>query len=253
MMKRMSKHINFSSWKLLEPHWSDGLAERVSLIKHPFSNAIFVHPEFLPFPESSIATLSSTHSITSLEALNLPAAKHDLVLFSPFLQWTQDVPGMLLQARRALKEGGFFVGCFFGQDTLIEFKSVCAELDLKYTQGLHQRFLPTIHAKDAGMLMQRAGFASPTSDIEHLCFSVPSVECLVSNLRDSTLTNAKRNSHIPYIPTTRLPRNFMVEANQSYTRQYPHSSGGINVTVDLIFMCGWKQADLKTITNQTTS
>ncbi|MDP5012520.1 MAG: hypothetical protein NWQ29_02305, partial [Alphaproteobacteria bacterium] len=93
----------------------------------------------------------------------------------------------------------------------------------------------------------------PTSDIEHFCFSVPSVEYLVSNLRDSTLTNTKKNSHIPYLPTTRLPRNFMIEANQSYVRQYPHSSGGINVTIDLIFMCGWKQADLKAIANQTNS
>jgi hypothetical protein len=242
------RRVNFSSWQQLEPHWVDGLAERISLIKRPFINSIFAHPEFLPFPKSNFTTQSSTHHIASLETLNLPAGEHDLILFSPFLQWTQDVPGMLKQAHHALAEDGFFVACFFGQDTLIEFKSVCAELDLEYIQGLQQRFLPTIHAKDAGMLMQRAGFVSPTSDIEHLCFSVPSVQCLINNLRDSALTNVKGNPAIPYIPTTRLPQTFIGEAQQSYIRQYPHSTNGINVTVDLIFMCGWKQSDLKAVT-----
>ena len=248
MMKRMSKRINFDSWQELEQHWFDGLAERISLITSPFSNSIFVHPQFLPLPESKLNSQSSTHLITSLETLNLPTDTHDLILFSPFLQWTQDVPGMLKQAYHSLKEDGFFVACFFGQDTLIEFKSVCAELDLKHTEGLQQRFLPTIHALDAGMLMQRAGFSSPTSDIEHISFSVTSVENLVERLRDSGVNNAKKNLHQLYILTTMLPRAFLAEANYAYAEQYPHPSGGINVTIDLIFVCGWKQSDLKAIT-----
>ena len=240
--------INFNSWKQLEPHWVDGLAERVSLIKRPFSNPIFVHPEFLPLPQSEFISRSSLHAIASLETLNLPADTHDLILFSPFIQWTQDVPGILKQACLALPENGFFVGCFFGQDTLIEFKSVCAEIDLKHTQGLQQRFLPTIHAKDAGMLMQRAGFASPTADIEHFSFSVPSVYNLVKSLRDSCMNNAKAKLHQPHIPTTMLPFSFFTDANSAYAVQYPHPSGGISVTVDLIFMCGWKEPDLMAVT-----
>jgi hypothetical protein len=246
----IQRRINFSSWQQLEQHWVDGLSERVSLIRRVFSNSVFVHPEFLPLPQSEFISQRSLHTLTSNETLNLPAGIHDLILFSPFIQWTQDVPGMLKQAYMALAEDGFFVACFFGQDTLIEFKSICAELDLKHTQGLQHRFLPTIHAKDAGMLMQRARFASPTSDIEHLSFSVPSVENLVVKLRDSGVTNAKANLHQPYIPTTILPRTFLEEANSAYAAQYPHPAGGISVTVDLIFMCGWKQPALKAIANQ---
>lgn len=248
MTEKMSKRIDFHSWQQLEQHWVDGLVERVSLIRRVFSNSVFVHPEFLPLPSSEFTSQCSLIAITSLETLNLPTGVHDLILFSPFIQWTQDVPGILKQAYLALAEDGFFVACFFGQDTLIEFKSVCAELDLKYTQGLQQRFLPTIHAKDAGMLMQRAGFASPTSDIEHLSFSVPSVDNLVRSLRGSGVNNAKANVHQPYISTTMLPRSFLVDANSAYAVQHPHPLGGISVTVDLIFMCGWKQPDLKAVT-----
>jgi hypothetical protein len=250
-MDPQQKRLVYKTWNEFESHWVVGLADRLSLIKKVFHNPLFVYPGFLPLSElfQSQAELTHIpfHAIKSLEVLDLPAASHDLILFSPFLQWTQDVPGMLAQAYQALAEDGFFVACFFGQDTLIEFKAVCAALDLGYTQGLQQRFLPTIHTKDAGMLMQRAGFASPTADIEHLCFSVPTVESLLGRLRDSGVNNTKGNMHQTYIPTTLLPRAFLVEANCAYAALYPHLAGGLNVTVDLIFICGWKQSNLKAV------
>ena len=248
MKKRMLKRINFSTWQQFESHWVDGLVERISLVKRPFVNPILVHPKFLPFPKSQLVDPLLTHRLASLETLTISKNTHDLILFSPFLQWTKDVPGMLKQAYNSLTEGGLFVACFFGQDTLIEFKSVCAAYDIEHAQGLQQRFLPTIHTKDAGMLMQRAGFAGPTADIEHLSFSVTSVESLVEKLRDSGMNNSMAKvSCMPYIPTTMLQKTFLSAANHSYLTQYPHQSGGLNVSVDLIFICGWKQSDLKSI------
>jgi len=245
----------YASWKNLSTYWVDGLAERVSLIKQPFVRPILVHPEFLPFPEqvTNYPDLTSVqlHRTSNIEVLGLPAGAHDLILFSPFLQWTHDVPGMLAQAHHALPEGGFFVACFFGQDTLCEFKSVAAALDLEHTKGLQQRFLPTIHTKDAGMLMQRAGFESPTADIEHLVFSASSVEVLVDCLRDSALTNSKNNTPISHIQNRALPRTFLAEANRIYSAQYPHKTAGITITVDLIFMCGWKNSSLMRVGTQT--
>lgn len=240
----MLKRINFGSWRQLEPYWTDGLIERTSLIRRSFSNPILVYPDFLPALCCRNFQNTSVHTISSIEVLGLSSGKHDLILFAPFLQWTQDVPGMLKQAYQALANEGFFVACFFGQDTLIEFKSICAEFDLKYMQGMQQRFLPTIHAKDAGMLIQRAGFSSPTSDVEHLCFSLESVQELISKLRGSGLTNGKTNQHIQHLSTRSLPKHFSQEIQSSYIKQHPHSVSGINVSVDLIFMCGWKQNEL---------
>jgi hypothetical protein len=149
---------------------------------------------------------------------------------------------MLTQAYNMLIDGGFLAACFFGQDTLIEFKSVCATLDLQYTDTMQQRFLPTIHTKDAGMLMQRAGFSSSTADIEHLCFSASSVASLVESLRNSGFNNAKQNKISPYIPTPMMARTFLADASRIYEQDYPNAGGEINVTVDLIFMCGWKES-----------
>ena len=241
----MLKRINFDTWQELEPYWIDGLIERFSLIWRSFLRPVLVRSDSFPVLRSCKLDDVSVHTISSFEALDLPPGVHDLVLLTPFLQWTQDVPGILTQAYHALAEDGFFVACFFGQDTLIEFKSVCAELDLKYMKGLQQRFLPTIHTKDAAMLMQRAGFSSPTSDIEHLCFSLTSVDELVRKMRDSGLTNAKVTSHMPYLSTRSLPKCFYKEAQDCYIKKYPHSVTGINVSVDLIFMCGWKQSTVK--------
>ena len=232
------QRLTYQAWKELEPYWLDGLVERISIVTRPFASPILVHPSFLPLPDPLLSLDIQLHGINSLETLNIPTNMHDLILLSPFLQWTHDVPGVLAQAHHALAEGGFFVGCFFGQDTLVEFKSVCATLDFEQNQGLQQRFLPTIHTKDAGMLMQRAGFASPTADIEHLNFSVPSVAVLVEKLR---------NSGVNHIFTKRdkiamLPRSFCAKANDLYQTNYPHSAGGLDVTIELIYICGWKQA-----------
>ncbi|MES2252763.1 MAG: hypothetical protein V4482_03655 [Pseudomonadota bacterium] len=246
--------VTYATWNQLSTHWVDGLVERISLIKHPFSHPIIVHPGFLPFPEHVLRYPELTsipfHRTANLEVLDLIVGVHDLILFSPFLQWTHDVPGMLAQAHHLLAEGGFFVACFFGQDTLCELKAISAALDLEHTNGLQQRFLPTIHTKDAGMLMQRAGFESTTADVEHLIFAVPSVEVLVAHLRDSGLTNTKKNEHTSHIPNGALPRTFLAEANRAYSAQYPHKTTGLNVTVDLIFMCGWKNSSLKRVGTQ---
>jgi SAM-dependent methyltransferase len=240
MINVESKRITYQTWKYLESFWVDGLNERLSLINRTFLKPIMAHPALFPKPEKSHP--QAYHFLNNLDHLDLPDSSHDLILFSPFLQWTQDVPGMLKQAYRSLSENGFFAGCFFGQDTLIELKSVCANLDLMYSDSMQQRFLPTIHTKDAGMLMQRAGFVSPTADIERLSFSVSSVKNLVDCLRNSGFNNSKINGVGEYIPTRMFTHSFSKDSIELYTQKYPNKNGGIEVSVDLIFICGWKES-----------
>ncbi len=252
--------LTFNTWNTFIPHWVDGLAERASLIRRSFHAPILVHPTFLPIPPSERLSIllneplqSSppshkpipVHSLHDLETLSLHARnissppstnimQHDLILLSPFLQWTRDVPGMLVQIYQSLAEGGFFVGCFFGQDTLCEFKHVCADLDIHHHGGLCQRFLPMIHAKDAGALLQRAGFSCPTADIEHLTYHIPHVIDLIHALRNSGFNQTLITTH----PS--LPRTFLTDANKIYQSRYANTRG-LPVSIDLIFICGWKQ------------
>ncbi len=264
--------LTFNTWNALTPHWFDGLVERASLIRRSFDTPILVHPTFLPPPPSGRLSillnehspsshLSHTpipiHSLHDLETLCLHThnvssptptniTQHDLILLSPFLQWTRDVPGMLVQIYQSLAEGGFFVGCFFGQDTLCEFKHVCADLDIHHHGGLCQRFLPMIHTKDAGALLQRAGFSCPTADIEHLTYHIPHVNDLIHALRNSGFNHTLIRTH----PS--LPRTFLTDANKIYQSYYANTHG-LPVSIDLIFICGWKQTHQITFKKQRTT
>ncbi|MDP3371619.1 MAG: hypothetical protein Q8S21_01815 [Candidatus Paracaedibacteraceae bacterium] len=230
----------FQTWNALSTHWRTGLIDRASLINKRFKKPVYVQNKNYPlsnFPLCGNFNEPRIHSISNLEILDLKQNAHDLILLSPYLQWTHDVPGMLFQAYQALAEGGFFAACFFGQNTLYEFKSICAEIDLDHNKGLEQRFIPTIHTKDAAMLIQRAGFSCPTADIEHLTFNISSVKNLIIKLRNSNFNknNFSTNDKRP------LPRNFLNLANQLYKDQFSDLDQSLKVSVDLIFICGWKE------------
>lgn len=233
----------FTTWNKLNTFATNGLLDRVSLINRHFKSPLCVYNVNYPAPIFSLCELTNInlpklHALSNLELLDTEKNKHDLIMFSPFLQWTQDVPGMLRQAYNTLNDDGFFIACFFGQDTLCELKEVCARVDLQYNQGLVQRFIPMIHAKDAAMLMQRAGFQDSTSDVDHLIQSTSSIENLISKLRDSGFSQ-----HVTKT-TTLLPRTFYYEANKHYNEKFQVSKSDLRITIDLIFVCGWKNINI---------
>ena len=56
---------------------------------------------------------------------HLPFAENsiDAIMTSLSLHWVNDIPGTLIQARRALKPDGVFIGAMFGGDTLFELRT----------------------------------------------------------------------------------------------------------------------------------
>ncbi len=220
---------------------------------HPLADLeILALNSYAPSPSACPRADTLSRSISDLHEPPSKPMPHDLILLSPFLQWTRDVPGMLAQVYQSLAEDGFFIGCFFGQDTLSEFKHMCANLDIYHHGGLYQRFLPMIHAKDAGALLQRAGFSCPTADIEHLTYHVPHLTNLIHALRDSgfnhnpvtpSLSTSNPSAHPGATPTIPpfLPRTFFTDINMAYQSNYSNAHHSLTVSVDLIFICGWKQ------------
>ena len=56
------------------------------------------------------------------EALPFGQDEFDAIISSLSLHWVNDLPGALIQARRALKPDGVFLGAMFGGDTLYELR-----------------------------------------------------------------------------------------------------------------------------------
>ena len=69
-----------------------------------------------------------------------------------------------MQARRALRPDGLFLGALFGGETLAELRAALAEAEIATLGGLSPRVAPMGEIRDLGGLLQRAGFALPVAD-----------------------------------------------------------------------------------------
>ena len=84
-----------------------------------------------------------------------------------------DLPGTLLQIRRALKPDGLFLAVLFGLGTLDELRDCLIETEAELHGGASPRVSPFADARDAAGLLQRAGFALPVADVETVTVTYP--------------------------------------------------------------------------------
>ena len=104
-------------------------------------------------------TRSSCHS---------PLASFDLIVASLSLHWINDLPGALLQLRRALRPEGLLLASLPALGTLAELRSALTEAEAEMTGGVSPRVSPFPELRDCAHLLQRAGFALPVADVEDI-------------------------------------------------------------------------------------
>jgi len=84
------------------------------------------------------------------EALPFADASLDLVVSALALQSVDDLPGTLVQVRRALKPDGYFLAALLGGDSLTELRQSFATAEADLEGGVSPRVAPFIDARDAG-------------------------------------------------------------------------------------------------------
>lgn len=168
------------------------------------------------------------------EYLNAEENNFDLVKSSLAVHWVNDVVGLFLSAKRILREDGFFIANFFGGGTLNELKNIFGEAD---KNALSPRISPFIDVKDAGMLLQRAGFALPVVDSDKIEVTYEDIYGLMRHLKRMGENNAlvKRRKNF-------TPRSFFERADQLYKQKYADNEGRIIATYEVITVSGWKPA-----------
>jgi len=171
---------------------------------------IEIDPEVIPFQQNSL----------------------DLVLSIGPLMFTKDIPGVLKQWYAALKPGGIFMAAFFGEDSLKELKDCFFIAEEKLCIPHAFRFFPTIATKDAGMLMQRAGFHLPTADRTRYVLQVPNLNELLNTLKSLGGNILFERS------STALPKEFLKVVEDEYHKRYANEAR-LNVTIDIVCMTGW--------------
>ncbi len=80
------------------------------------------------------------------------------------LHWVNDLPGALVQIRRALKPDGLFIGAALGGRTLTELRQSLLAAEEEIRGGAANRVSPFMDVIDGAGLLQRTGFAMPVAD-----------------------------------------------------------------------------------------
>jgi len=158
----------------------------------------------------------------------------DLIVANLSLHWVNDLPGALIQLRRALRPDGFFLASLPALGTLGALRASLTEAEAALTGGASPHISPFPDLRDCASLLQRAGFALPVADGEEIKLLYADPLALLRDLRAAGETNAvaMRGRTVP-------PRALFPAALAAL----PQSEGRMEVKLNLAFMTGWGPAD----------
>jgi SAM-dependent methyltransferase len=233
---------------------ADDLAERLQIVLRQFDVALDLGTPGEAVRTAlvglrSISTIVATSAIPDLavrthqterlvvadeEALPFRDASLDLVVSALALQFVNDLPGALLQIRRALKPDGLFLAALLGGGTLTELRQAFAAAESDVEGGVSPRVAPFADLRDLGALLQRAGFALPVTDTDHLIVRYNTVFGLTHDLRRMGATNALLDRR-----RAPLKRATLMRMAEIYAQRFADADGRVRATFEIVWLSGW--------------
>jgi SAM-dependent methyltransferase len=223
-------------------------AERLSFVSRPFPRALDLgtpgaqiaaalqRPERFVVRAAPLAE-GATHVLSTVadeEALPFAPGSFDLVVSGLSLQWTNDLPGALVQIRGALAPDGLFLAALAGGQSLTELRTALTSAEAELTGGASPRVAPFADVRDLGGLLQRTGFALPVTDSEPIIVRYASMFALMRDLRGMGATNAlTERSRVP------LRRGVLLRAAEIYAERFTDADGRVRATFDIVWLSGW--------------
>jgi len=158
----------------------------------------------------------------------------DLIASALSLHLANDLPGALIQIRRALKPDGLFLAAVLGGATLQELRESFLQAEMEIEGGVSPRIAPMADIRDFGGLLQRAGFALPVVDSDLVTVTYASPLSLMQDLRAMGATNmmlARRK--------TPLRRAVLHRAVEIYHDRFGAANGRIRASFEILHLAGW--------------
>ncbi len=166
-----------------------------------------------------------------------PQPSHcDLITACLTLQTADDLRQELAAIYASLEQGGLFHGVLAGGQTLYELRTCLMEAEVALSGGASPRVHPLPDPETTGNYLVAAGFALPVVDQERVTLTYPDLFALMQDLRRYGFSNTLQARLRRF-----APRDLFTRAQDIYAARFPAPDGGIAVTVDLIFLHGWKE------------
>ncbi len=193
---------------LIEGELSQGLAARQS-----GGARLIMDEEWLPFADDNLNLIVS---VLGLHSVN-------------------DLPGVLVQVRRALTPDGLFIGTLFGGETLKELRGCLMESELEVRGGYGPRIAPFAEGPDLIDLLKRTGFSMPVVDSDRVEVSYEHPLRLLADLRAMGEGNVMIDR-----PRKGLNRAILQRMAELYFARFADAEGRVTATFEIITLSGWK-------------
>lgn len=158
----------------------------------------------------------------------------DLVVSGLSLQFTNDLPGVLLQVRQALKGDGLLLAALLGAGSLAEMREAFIIAETELYGGATPRVAPFADVRTLGSLLQRAGFALPVADVDTLTVTYAHPLALMQELKAMGASNA-------LVERSRRPmtRHLLARAAEVYAERFGTADGRVPATFEIVTLTGW--------------
>lgn len=211
------------------------LAERLSAVTRSFADAADIGTPSDALRRALAGRAGRLASVPlESDALPLGEASLDLAVSALALQFVNDLPGVLVQIRRALRPDGLFLAAMTGGDTLRELREAFAAAEEEIEGGASPRVAPFADVRELGALLQRAGFALPVTDVDRLVVRYATPFTLMADLRRMGATN-------PLVLRRRAPlrRATLRRMAEIYAARFADPDGRLRATFEVVWLSGW--------------
>lgn len=218
----------------------EDLADRLGAHMRNFADAVLIAPDVDRLP-LQVATASGTVTFQPVEAFAgaddfpaLPEGDFDLIVSLLHLQAVNDVPGHIARLRGRLRPDGLLLVAMMGGDSLSELREAFLTADVAVTGGASARVAPMAQVRDAGALLQRAGFALPVADVETHRVRYANAFALMAELKALGAANPLVDR-----PKRFATRTLLAQAAAAYQEASADADGRVRATLEVIWLAGW--------------
>jgi NADH dehydrogenase [ubiquinone] 1 alpha subcomplex assembly factor 5 len=214
-------------WDML----AEDIADRLACTTRSFDSCLFIGPladraeQILAGKATEIAALPFAEE----DRLGLDTPRFDLVVSAGTLDSVNDLPGALVQIRRALRPDGLFLGAMFGAGSLASLKRAMMLADgERPSPHIH----PQVELRAGADLLARAGFTLPVADRVGANVRYANWRTLVCDLRDAGVGNCLAG------PRGFLGRDYAQRVDQSWSA-LADMDGKVNERFEFLHLSGW--------------
>ena len=241
--RKRRARASFRNAAFLHTRVAADLADRLEVVPRPFPRVLALgggglfSDEVRARPELSArigSILETDLDFIDPEHLPFAPSSFDLIVSPLALHWINDLPGVLIQLRLALKPDGLLLASLFGGETLHELRLSLIEAESELTGGAGPRVSPFADLQDIAGLLQRAGFALPAADRDVVTVRYGEPMKLLADLRAMGETSALRERN-----PRGLSRRILARAFEIYRERYSDEDNRVRATFEILTATGW--------------